>query len=35
MVMRRLLEFEIVDERRSASKETSRNYEDVLVVGQK
>ncbi|MCC5640420.1 protein-arginine deiminase [Nostoc sp. CHAB 5844] len=34
MVMRKLLEVELVDERRSASKERSRNFEDVLVVGQ-
>ncbi|QSJ19146.1 protein-arginine deiminase [Nostoc sp. UHCC 0702] len=32
--MRKLLEVEKIDERRSASKERSRNYEEVLVVGQ-
>ena len=34
MVMRKLLELPIFDKRRSVSKETSRNYEYVLVVGQ-
>ncbi|QFS50246.1 rotein-arginine deiminase [Nostoc sphaeroides CCNUC1] len=34
MVMRKLLEVEKFDERRSASKERSQNYEDVLIVGQ-
>lgn len=34
MVMRKLLEVERFDERRSASKERSQNYEDVLIVGQ-
>ncbi len=33
MVMRKLLEVEMFDERRLVSKERSRNYEDVLVVG--
>lgn len=34
MVMRKLLEDEILDERRSSTRERSRNFEDVLVVGQ-